>query len=117
MKIYGITEKKKSELDALTAEVLDAQYEVQQYDAIVTSLQDKLQKFQGFLDEATSNTDSTLVNKNLVEQLVQDVIDLRKNSNITFTEMGLEWQLIGIMAVFAIPGFTLLLINYKKIKG
>lgn len=89
VKMYGITEKKKSELDALTAEVLDAQYEVQQYEAIVTSLHDKLQKFQGFLDEATSNTDSTLVNKNLVEQLVQDVIDLRRNSNITFTEMGL----------------------------
>ena len=34
-----------------------------------------------------------------------------------FTEMGLEWQLMGIMAVFAIPGFTLLLINYKKIKN
>ncbi|MGB4838877.1 MAG: cytochrome c biogenesis protein CcsA [Saprospiraceae bacterium] len=34
-----------------------------------------------------------------------------------FTEMGLEWQLIFIMAVFTIPGFFLLLKNYKNIKN
>lgn len=89
IQMYGITEKKKAELDALTLEVLDAQHDVQQFQAIVASLNEKFQKFQGFLDEASANANSTLINKNLVEQLVQSVIDLRKNSNITFTEMGL----------------------------
>jgi cytochrome c-type biogenesis protein CcmF len=34
-----------------------------------------------------------------------------------FTEMGLEWQLVGIIAVFSISGFSLLLFNYKNIRN
>jgi len=87
-KYYGITEKKKAELDALTAEVLDAQHEVAQFQAIVTALSDKLIKFKSFLAAADSNRESTLNNRNLADKLVQAAIDLKQNSNITFTEMG-----------------------------
>ena len=97
--MYGITEKKKAELDALTVDVLDAQHEVQQFEAIVASLNDKLSKFQGLLSDASDRTESTLTNKNMVEQLLQNVIDLEKSSNVTFTEMGIADSRTGELSV------------------
>lgn len=83
---YGITEKKKAELDALTIEVLDAQQEVEQFQAIVTSLTDKLNNFQGFLATAEANRTHALDNRNLFDQLAQSALDLQNNSQIAFNE-------------------------------
>jgi hypothetical protein len=84
---YAITEGKKTELDALTWEVLDVQYEVQQYTAIVSSLSDKLSYFQNLLQIAYDNRAHTLNNRNLLDQLLQSTYDLLTNSGISFNEM------------------------------
>ena len=85
---YGVTERKKAELDALTLQVLDAQQQVDQYQAIVTALTAKLNNFQAFLAIDDSNRTNALNNKNLVDQLVQSFLDLQNNSAIAFNEMA-----------------------------
>ncbi len=77
---YGVTERKKAELDALTTMVTDAQFDVQQYQAIVNSLTEKSQNFQGFLSAAEANKQLALSNKNTVDSLVNAALDLRENS-------------------------------------
>lgn len=84
---YGITEKKKAELDALTIKVMDAQYEVNQYQAIVISLTNKATNFQGYLALADAARTETLNNKNLAKQLIQSAHELRGDSKIAFDEM------------------------------
>ncbi len=86
---YGITEKKKSEIDNLVLQVLDAQHEVDQFQAIVTSLAQKLNNFQGYLAVADNNRTLALNNKNMKDQLVQSAQDLQANSGIAFDEVTL----------------------------
>jgi hypothetical protein len=86
---YGITEKKKSEIDNLVMQVLDAQHEVDQFQAIVTSLTQKLNNFQGYLAMADNNRTLALNNKNMKDQLVQSAQDLQANSGIAFDEVTL----------------------------
>ena len=86
-KRYGITERKKSELDALSIKVIDAQYEVDQLQAIVTSLTEKSQNFLGFLAYADTNRAHTLSNRNLLDQVVQNVDSLKGNSEIAYKQM------------------------------
>lgn len=86
---YGITERKKTELDSLTIQVIDAQENVAQYQAIVTSLTSKSTDFQNFLATATKNKTQAYTNKVLVDQLVQSAADLQSNSDIAFNEMVL----------------------------
>lgn len=87
MRRAGITESKKAELDALTIQVLDAQHDVDQNQAIVTSLTEKLNNFQGYLAIADTKRTEALNNKNLVDQLVRSALDLRDNSEIAFNEV------------------------------
>lgn len=87
-KMYGVTEKKKAELDDLTLQVLDAQHDVEQFQAMVDSLTEKSVKFLALLDDAGNNRARTLKNKDLIDDLVKRVRDLKANSNITFTEIG-----------------------------
>lgn len=87
MKRYGITERKKTELDALTIQVIDAQENVAQYQSIVTSLTAKATDFHAFLAIATNNKTQAYTNKVLVDQLVQSAINLQSNSDIAFNEM------------------------------
>ena len=84
---YGVTEYKKNELDYLTIQVMDAQENVAQYQAIVTSLTTKSNDLQGFLATATNNKTQAYTNKILVDQLVQSAADLQGNSDIAFNEM------------------------------
>lgn len=86
-KRYGITEKKKSELDALSIKVIDAQYQVNQLQAIVTSLNEKSQNFLGFLAYADANRTHTLSNRNLLDQVVQNAVSLKGNSEIAYKQM------------------------------
>ncbi|QHS56456.1 hypothetical protein GWR56_13245 [Mucilaginibacter sp. 14171R-50] len=83
-KRYGVTEKKKSELDALTLQVTDAQYTVQQLQAIVDSLTVKAANFQAYLVTNDNNRVQALNNKNLVTQIVQSATTLQQNSETAF---------------------------------
>lgn len=84
---YGITEKKKAELDALKLKVLDAGYEVDQYIAIEASLNDRLNTLQSSLVAAENNRTLTLNNRNIFDQLLQSALDLNNNSEIALQEM------------------------------
>lgn len=84
---YGVTEKKKSELDALSKQVLDAQGEVDQLQAITDSLSEKSTKLQQELTTADSNKATALSNKDLVDEVINNAEDLKNNSKITFDEV------------------------------
>ena len=83
-KRYGVTEKKKAELDALTIQVADAQYEVQQLQAIVDSLTDKAANFQAVVVVNENNKNQALSNKNMLTQILQAALSLKENSNTAF---------------------------------
>lgn len=84
---YGVTERKKNELDALNIQILDAQGNVAQYQSIVNALTTKSNDLQGFLATATNNKTQAYNNKILNDQLVQSAADLESNSKIAFNEM------------------------------
>lgn len=86
---YGVTEKKKAELDSLTSEVLEAQNEVEQLTAIVNSLQDKVTYFNGYLSECHGNKEVTAANKDKLDSLLRSIVQLMNNSDIAFNEMVL----------------------------
>lgn len=85
---YGVTERKKAELDALSLKVLDAQQQVDQFQSIVSSLTTKLNNFQALLAVDDTNRANALTNKTLVDQLVQSFLDLQNNSSIAFDEIA-----------------------------
>lgn len=84
---YGITEKKKSELDSLTNQVLYAQDKVEQLQAVVNSLTTKSQLLQSQLVIEQSNKTVALSNKELLDQVVDNVVDLLMNSQIAFDKV------------------------------
>lgn len=84
----GVTEQKKAELDELTIKVIDAQHNVAQFQAIVDSLTEKSTKIQGFLATDEEIRSQTYNNKLLIEQMVQNALDLKNNSQIAVTEMA-----------------------------
>lgn len=86
--MYGITEKKKAELDALVLKILDAQHDVGQFQAMADSLSSKLSKMQVAVSDAEGRLNGTLSNRNMTDQLLQQTIDLLSNAKITFTETG-----------------------------
>lgn len=83
-KKYGITEKKKAELDALSNEVLIAQNEVEQLQTIVNSLTEKSNNLQSLLAVDTQNKSTALANKESLNQIIDEVFDVLINSKITF---------------------------------
>lgn len=76
-----ITEEKQSELTQLTDAVLVKQFEVNEFDAVVTALESKLSEFSSFLSKATSEKESTLANLNQIEETNRQVMLLAKNAN------------------------------------
>lgn len=96
---YGVTERKKAELDQLSEEVLEAQYDVEQQQAVVTSLTEKATKYQGYLTSATNYKTSALNNKNMLDETVRDSFDLQTNSAIAFNKMVLANQKTKVMAI------------------
>lgn len=86
---YGITERKKAELDQLAYQVLQAQYNVEQQQAIVTSLTAKSATFQQYLASTDKNKSQTLSNKNMMESIVNDTKDLQSNSQVAFDKLVL----------------------------
>jgi hypothetical protein len=96
---YGITESKKAELDKLSIQVIDAQYDVNKFQSIVTSLADKVNNFQAFLATAENTRTQAYNNKILMTQLVQNALDLQNNSNIAFDEIVLADTKTKILGV------------------
>jgi hypothetical protein len=86
---YGITEKKKAELDEAANMVLDAQYDVEQLQAIVNSLTEKSQKFQIALATAEANKTHCFNNRTLLDQVVQQSLSVMNNSNVSFNDVML----------------------------
>lgn len=86
---YGITERKKAELDQLSNEVLDAQYVADELQAIVSSLTDKSARFATFLASAEQDRQQALNNKNMLDALIQSALNLRNNSQTAFTTVVL----------------------------
>lgn len=86
-KRYGITEKKKSDIDLLTSQVTDTQAVVDEQSAVVTSLNQKSIKYQGYLLDADNSRTQSKSNKELVDQVVQNALDLFENSKIAFSKM------------------------------
>nr|WP_315239408.1 hypothetical protein [uncultured Flavobacterium sp.] len=84
---YGVTEKKKSDIDLLTSQVTDAQGVVDQQSTVVASLNQKSIKYQGYLLDAESSRTQAKSNKELVDQVVQNGLDLFQNSEIAFSKM------------------------------
>ncbi len=96
---YGVTEQKKSELDRLNNEVLNAQDEVEQLQAIADSLQEKSAKFLADLNSAEANKDTALNNKKMMDALIKEVNDLQNNSGIAFDEMVIADAKIQQLAI------------------
>lgn len=86
---YGIAERMKAELDGIIIDVLEAQQDVDQYQAIVTSLTQKLNNFQTLLSSSENERANAFNNRNIITQLVYNIKDLLDNSNIAFNEMVL----------------------------
>jgi hypothetical protein len=86
-KRYGITEKKKSDIDLLISQVTDVEAVVQQQSTVVSAITQKSIKYQSYLLDAENYRTQSLSNKNLVDQVVQNAVDLSENSEIAFTKM------------------------------
>ena len=95
---YGVTESKKAELDSLTLEVLDQQGEVDKFQAMVTSLTEKSNLFQGYLSTADTNRTLAQNNKDLVDSVVNAAKDLSTNSSIAYDEVVLAMSLTDTLA-------------------
>jgi hypothetical protein len=95
---YGITERKKQELDQLTQQVIDAQDTVDQYQAIVNSLTEKSNKLSTQLSTAEANKAQALSNKDLLDTMVNDAKDLQNNSEIAFDAIVLADAKIKVVA-------------------
>lgn len=78
----GIDNHKKAELDALTKEILDAQYDVNEVQAIVNSLSIKSSQFTQFLSEALAAQNTTLSNLHLCQQAVDSIKGVVKGSKL-----------------------------------
>ncbi|HPF10817.1 MAG TPA: hypothetical protein PKW08_05235 [Flavobacteriaceae bacterium] len=85
---YNVTEQKKAELDYLAIQVLDAQHEVEQYQAMVNSLTEKYTNFQNFMASAEAKRDQAQTNVEMLDELVSEVANLQNNSNITNNEIN-----------------------------
>jgi len=95
---YGVTERKKQELDDLTQQVLNAQGTVEQLEAIVTSLTTKSNKLLGDLAIADTNKAKALSNKDLLNEVLENLLSLVNNSKTTFNETVLAESKIKTVA-------------------
>ena len=96
---YGITERKKAEIDSLTLQVEDAKYQVDLYQSIVSSMTEKVAYFQNLLNIADNTRTQALSNQKLANQLVYNEGVLIKNSKITFNEIEKAEAKADVLAV------------------
>lgn len=86
-KKYGVTERKKAEIDALTNEVLDNQGQVDQLQAIVDSLTQKSIKLQSQLNDAQNNKVTAMSNNELGDEVMNNARDLMDSSEKTYLQI------------------------------
>ncbi len=86
-KKYGVTEKKKEEIDSLSNQVVEAQNDVDKFQAIVDSLNTKLDTFDNQLTAADTSRATALSNKDLGDEVIANVKDLKENSKIAEDEV------------------------------
>ncbi len=84
-----LTPKEKAKLDELSIQVINAQDEVEQFQAIVNSLTQKKANYQGFLTVAQNNQTRAQDNKALADQLVQGALDLKDTSKTALNKIVL----------------------------
>ncbi|MEM0577639.1 hypothetical protein DMB65_04005 [Flavobacterium cheongpyeongense] len=84
---YGVTESKKRTLDSLTIQVLNATDEVSQLQAIVTSLTNKLNTYQGFLTQADANKTQAKNNVVLMDGVIKNALNLKDSSKVALNEI------------------------------
>jgi hypothetical protein len=92
--MYGVTERKKSEIDALANEVLDNQGQVDQLQAIVNSLTQKSSKLQSQLNDAQKNKSVALSNNELGEEVMNNARDVMESSEKTYLQILTSENLI-----------------------
>ena len=108
IKMAGIPETMKTQLDALSSQIFDTQFEVDRQQAVVDALSEKYKHFQSYLNLADSRRDQALSNKSLIDQLVQNVLNLLSNSSIALDQVQkadretrlLVEQISGVMGKF-----------------
>lgn len=84
---YGITESKKSEIDAIEAEVINAQHKVDQMQTIVNALHDKSILFATYMNEAKETLDTIGTNYQSLDEAVLNASELLQSSDIAAKEM------------------------------
>ncbi|PCK08969.1 MAG: hypothetical protein COA42_06420 [Alteromonadaceae bacterium] len=76
----GVANSKKAEIDSLTDQINNAQYEVDQLTAVVQSLTAKSTQFSQFLNEADSNKTMALGHLNKVTDIASSAKHTRSNT-------------------------------------
>ncbi|MGF7039409.1 hypothetical protein [Mucilaginibacter lappiensis] len=84
-----ITLQEQAWLDDLSAQIIDAQYEVEQFQTIVNSLTEKADGYQAQLTVAENNKAQAYNHKTLADQLTQSALDLQNSSETAFKEIVL----------------------------
>ncbi len=123
---YAINEKKQAELDALTAQVKQATYQVEQLQAIVSSLTQKNTDFSADLASATADRDTALSNLNLLNQVINGIKKMIRTSSLTadqtskadskISQTASELALVTNQLIFSVEMIDklALMINKKK---
>lgn len=76
----GIVYMEKAQLDFLTSQVVEAQYEVNQQQANVDALESKSGQFNAFLAEADANKQTALANLNLARDIDASINSLSNST-------------------------------------
>lgn len=84
---YGVTERKKAELDAMQQKIINQQQKVEQTQAVVTSLSDKVSKFQSYLATADTNRAKALSNRDLLQDIIQNARNLVQGSKVALRQV------------------------------
>ena len=85
---YAINEKKQAELNALTFQVTTAQYEVDQFQAKVTSLSQKKAELALALTNAQANKETALSNFTQAKQVVDGIREMVRKTLLTVKQSG-----------------------------
>lgn len=84
----GIVYKEKATLDWLAIQVAEAQYQVDQCQAIVDAQTAKSLQFNDFLTAAEANKSTALTNLNLAIEVDSSVSSLRNSTGLAFKQTG-----------------------------
>lgn len=90
----GVADQKKADQDALTVQINEAQYEVNELSAIVSSLSKKSTEFTALLNETETRKSSALNNLNLAKDAVAAVRQVTQNTMVAVEQTGMAAEKI-----------------------